>query len=431
MTAPAPRLTVLGLSHRTAPVGQREKAALDRDGVRSLLGRLMGDARVAEAAAVSTCNRTEVYAVSEDAEESKAALEEALVASTRISAAELACAHYWLCDEEAARHLFRVAAGIDSMVLGESEVQGQVRAAAQLAREEGSLGVLLSKLFTQALAVGGRVRRNTQIAAGPVSVSSLAVDIARRALPSLSSCRVLLVGAGRMAEASGRALARQGVRDIAVANRTLLTARELAAGLGGRAVELDALPVELARADVVICSTDAPHTIVRCADVARALDARPERPLVLIDLAVPRDVDPDVASMSGALLYDIDDVECSMHESYDARRRALHEAEAIVAGEVEHFQAARAALAASPTLDALHRRAEHIRRHELERVREQLDPDQLHLLDAVTRSLVTKLLHEPSVRLREAGSLRHTGSLHHLFALEDEEARAEPLRAAV
>jgi glutamyl-tRNA reductase len=181
----------------------------------------------------------------------------------------------------------------------------------------------------------------------------------------------------------------------------------------------------------VICSTDAPHTIVRCDEVGRALAERPGRPLVLIDLAVPRDVDPEVASMSGALLYDIDDVECSMHESYDARRGALDEAETIVAGEVEHFQAVRAALAASPTLDALHRRAEHIRRRELDRLSEELDPEQLDLLDAVTRSLVTKLLHEPSVRLREAGSLRHTGSLHHLFALEDEEARTEPLRAAV
>jgi len=425
------RLTVLGVSHRTAPVGQREKAALNGEAVRSVLRRLVADPRVNEAAAVSTCNRTEVYVVSEEAEQAVAAAAEALVACSRISAAELACAHYALSDEAAAGHLFRVTSGIDSMVLGESEIQGQVRAAAQAAREEGALGALLGKLFTQALTVGGRVRRETQVAAGPMSVSSLAVDLARRAHPALSARRILLVGAGRMAESTGRALARQGTCDIAVANRTICAARELATRLGGRAVGLDALAQELARADIVICSTDAPHPIVRYAEVARALAARPDRPLVLIDLAVPRDVEPEVATMSGALLYDIDDIERSMHECFDARRRALDEAATIIAHEVDRFLVARAALACSPTLEALHRRAEYIRRIELARVEEELDPVQVELLEAVTRSLVTKLLHEPTVRLRQAGSLRHIGSLHHLFGLSEHEELTDRLQAAV
>jgi len=330
-------LVVLGLSYRTAPVSQREKAALDADGTRGLLRRLMADPRVDEAAAVSTCNRSEVYVVSEDPEHGRAAAAEALVACSRISAAELSCAHYSLCDAAAAGHLFRVAGGLDSMVLGESEVQGQVRAAGQMAREEGALGPLLDRLFRQAIAAGARVRRETQIATGPMSVSSLAVDIARRALPDLGSRRVLLVGAGRMGASTGRALRRNGASHITVANRTLSAARELASQLGGRAVGLDALAEELPRADMIVCSTDAPFAIVRPDAVARALAARPERPLVLIDLAVPRDVEPEVASVTGAVLFDIDDIERAMKENLAGRRRELVPAEAIVADEVSRF----------------------------------------------------------------------------------------------
>jgi glutamyl-tRNA reductase len=335
----APRLTALGLSYRTTPVGQREKAALDDECTRRLLRRLMADPRVSEAAAVSTCNRTEVYVVSDAARHGAAAAEEALVACSRISAAELACARFAFQDEAAAGHLFRVTGGLDSMVLGESEVQGQVRAAAAMAREEGAVGPLLAGLFKQALVTGGRVRRETQIASGPTSVSSLAVDIARGALPDLGSRRVLLVGAGRMAESTGRALGRQGARELVVANRTLSTAQGLAAQLGGRAAGLDALPAELERADMVVCSTDAPYPIVRQAELASALAARPERPLVIIDLAVPRDVEPAVASMRGALLYDIDDIERAMQQNIEGRRRDLVRAEAIVADEVTRFRA--------------------------------------------------------------------------------------------
>jgi glutamyl-tRNA reductase len=333
------RLVVLGLSHRTAPVRQREKAALDGDGVRGLLRGLMADPRVDEAAALSTCNRTEVYVVSPHGSHGKEAAEEALVAHSRISAAELACAHYAFYDDAAARHLFRVTGGLDSMVLGESEVQGQVRAAAQMARDECALGPLLHGLFRQALGAGGRVRRETGIAAGPTSVSSLAVDIAGRALPDLRSRRILLVGAGRMAESTGRALQRHGAQGVVVANRTLSAARELAVRLGGRPVSLGALAEELALADVVVCSTGAPHPIVGREEIARALAARPERPLVLIDLSVPRDVAAEVAGMNGALLYDLDDLERELRHNIDGRRRELARADAIVADEAAQFRA--------------------------------------------------------------------------------------------
>lgn len=414
------RIVVLGLSHRTAPVAQREKAALDVDGVRSLLRRLMLDPLVDEAAAVSTCNRTEVYIACDDAEHARGAASRSLVACSRIAAPELACAHYALYDDAAAGHLFRLASGLDSMVLGESEVQGQVRAAASVAAEEGALGPLLGGLFRYALSAGGRVRRETGIADGPMSVSSVAVDTACRALPDLASRRVLLLGAGRMAESTGRALQRHGARDLVVANRTLSAARALATCVGGRAVELSALAEELRSADIVVCSTDAPHPIVRHADVAAALSTRPERPLVLIDLAVPRDVEPEVASLSGAVLYDIDDLDRRITRSRDGRRRELARAEHIVADEVARFRIWRNGLTVAPTLEALYSRAEELRRAELGRAARGLDADQCAALDAFSRSLVTKLLHEPAQRVRRQGSHRHAEALRELFGLEEE-----------
>lgn len=428
-----PRIAVLGLSHRTAPVAQREKAALDSDGVRSLLRRLLLDPRVEEAAAVSTCNRTEVYVVSADAEHARVSAQRALVACSRISAPELACAHYALYDDSAAGHLFRLAGGLDSMVLGESEVQGQVRAAARLAGEEGALGPLLGGLFRCALTAGGRARRETGIADGPASVSSVAVDIARRTLPDLGSRRVLLVGAGRMAEATGRALQRHGARDQVVANRTLSAARALAACLGGRAVELGTLAEELRRADIVICSTDAPHPIVRHADVAAALMARSERPLLIVDLAVPRNVEPEVAGLSGAILYDIDDLDRAIEKSLEGRRKELARAERIVAEEVTRFRAWRNGLSVAPTVEALRSRAEELRRAELERAAAGLAPGERELLESFSRSLLTKLLHEPTVRLRQTGSPRHAEAVRELFGLGAGEARTAEvveLRAA-
>ena len=250
--AGSPRLVVLGLSHRTAPVEQREKAALHPDRVRELLRGLAAAPGVAECAALSTCNRTEVYAVCEDAGAGTEAAARELVAASRISAAELRCAHYAHHDEHAAAHLFRVAAGLDSMVLGESDVQGQVRAAAELAREEDTLGPLLRGLFRQAVAAGRRVRRETSIACGATSLSSVAVGIALRHHPDLGRRRVLVIGAGRMAAATGHALRRHGAHDVVVANRTPSAARELAAELGGRATGLDALAGELAGAELVV-----------------------------------------------------------------------------------------------------------------------------------------------------------------------------------
>ncbi|MFL5975561.1 MAG: glutamyl-tRNA reductase [Solirubrobacterales bacterium] len=428
--SPSPRLVVLGLSHRTAPVGQREKAALHRDAAQSLVRSLVAHPEVAECATLSTCNRTEVYTVCEDAEAGAAATARELVASTRISAAELRCAQYARYDDDAARHLFRVAAGLDSMVLGESEVQGQVRSAVERGEGEGTVGALLRGLFRHALAAGRRVRRETGIGRGATSLSSVAVDIALRAHPDLSRCRVLVIGAGRMAAATGSALQRHGASAVAVANRSPSAARALAAQLDGRAAGIDMLEEELAQADIVVSSTEAPHVIVHREQVARALASRPERPLALIDLAVPRDIDAHVSTLRGALLYDIDDLERAIEQGLGGRRRDVSRAERIVDGELARFRAWRSALAVTPTVASLHAHAEQIRRAELARATRGLDAAQLRSLDALTRSLVTKLLHEPTLRLRETGSLQHAESIRHLFALDDDGGDVVELRIA-
>ena len=327
------RLLVLGLSHRTARVELREKASLAEGAARALLRTLRGDPAIAESAVLPTCNRTELVAVVSDPGRGVAALSQALVDHSGITARELARASYVHADEPAARHLFRVAASLDSMVVGESEIQGQVQAARELARQEGTLGALLDQVFAQALHAGRRARAKTRLGVGAVSVSSVAVDLARAALGDLHDRRALLVGAGRAAEATARALLGHGLREVVVANRSPDTAGRLAARFGGRAVSLDRLGDELRVADVVISSTDARGTIID----RRAMEPRMREPLVLIDIAVPRDVDPRVGELAGVCLHNIDDLQRVVAANLNGRRHEAARAEAIVDREVERF----------------------------------------------------------------------------------------------
>jgi glutamyl-tRNA reductase len=331
------RLIVLGLSHRTAPVAQREKAVLDEPAARSLLAALRRDPAIREAAVLCTCNRTELFAVVADRLNGEAALARALVEHSAISADELASASYVHGERSAARHLFRVASSLDSMVLGESEIQGQVRAARELARAQRTLGPLLDRAFTQALRAGRRVRVQTHVAAGALSVSSVAVDLARTALGDLGDRRALLIGAGRAAEATARALLGHGLAEVVVANRTPATARRLAARFGGRAAGLGTLAEEMTAVDVVISSTDSAKTIIDASTLARVLAAGRRRPLVIIDIAVPRDVDPRVGELRGVRLHNIDDIRRVAEANLNGRRREAARAELMIAEEVRRF----------------------------------------------------------------------------------------------
>ena len=418
-------LLVLGLSHKTAPIAQREKAALSEAEARALLRDLTAAGAVAEAVALSTCNRTEIYASAPDPAVAEDVLCALLVAGTHISEDELACARYILRDDRAATQLFRVASSLDSMVVGESEIQGQVRQAWELAVEEGASGPVLNRLFRQALEVGKQVRAQTRIGTGSASVSAVAVELAEEVLDDLPGRQVLLIGAGRMAETTARALVDHGVREVVVANRTVGTARELAGRVGGRGVGFDRLAQELRGADIVISSTDAPHAILRRHELEPVMAGRGARPMVIVDISVPRDVDAAVAEVEGVALFDIDDLERVVETNLNGRRLEAERAEGFVIGAVQGFSAWRRGQNASPAIASLHARGEEIRRAELARMEAQweaLSDADRERLEALTKGIVRKLLHEPTVRARAAAedgdALGYLETLRHLFALE-------------
>jgi glutamyl-tRNA reductase len=420
-------LLVLGLSHKTARVEQREKASLSEKEARALLRDLLAGGAVSEAVALFTCNRTEIYASAPDALAAEDAISEAIVAHSRISTDELACARYVLRDERAAGQLFRVASSLDSMVVGESEIQGQVRSAWELGAEENATGPILNQLFRQALEVGKRIRTQTHIGAGSSSVPAVALDLAEDVLSDLPGRKVLVIGAGKMAEATAHALVQHGVREVVVANRTVSTARELAGRFGGRGVGFDQMPEELRGADIVISSTDAPHPILKREEIELAMVDRADRPMVIVDISVPRDVEAAVADLPGVALFDIDDLERVVEANLNGRRLEAERGEGFVIGAVQGFTAWRRGLSAAPAITSLRARAESIRQGELARLEGQWDglsEADRKRVEALTKGIVNKLLHEPTVRVRAAAedgdgeALRHLDSLRHLFGLE-------------
>ncbi len=419
-------LVVVGLSYRTAPIEQREKASLTDTAARNVMRALASEPSVQETVAISTCNRTEIYARIDDGAAAEAAISSALVEVTGISHGELDCARYTYRDRRVVTHLLRVIASLDAMVIGESEIQGQVREAFERAREESSVGPVLDQLFRHAIATGRRVRTETAIGAGSVSVASVAVDLAMADSEGVLGDRhALLIGAGEMGAATAAALVEAGVGRLTVCNRTVSTARALATEIGGAGISFDDLDAALADADIVISSTDAPHPVLGHADVERAMRVRPGRSMVLIDIAVPRDLSPDIAQVPGVTLYDIDDLERVVEVNRTERMREALRAEDIVLGEVERFQNWQKGLTVTPTIASLRTHAEEIRSGEIKRMNgwwESLSQDDRARVEQLTASIVNKLLHEPTVRLRDAAvdgdAVDHVETLRHLFGLE-------------
>ena len=419
-------VVVIGLSHKTAPVEQREKAVLSQRGGRTLLRDLVESDAVSEVVALSTCNRTELYAATSDPAAAERALNDAIVAHTRITENELACARYVHRDERAAAQLFRVSSSLDSMVVGESEIQGQVRGAWEQAAEEETVGPILNRLFQQALEVGKRVRTDTRISHGPASVPAVAVNLVHQSVADLSSSRVVVVGAGEMAEAVLVSLSDGGVGDLVIVNRTVGTARELADRFGGRGVGFDALTAELSGADVVISSTDAPHTILDRPQLEAAMRDGDRERMLIIDISVPRDIDPQIGQLPSVVLHDIDDLERVVEANLNGRRIEAAIGDEIVGRAVNGFGEWRSGLVAAPAIKGLREQAEEIRQRELDRMSaawDSLSEADRERLDAVTKAIVNKILHEPTVRARaavqNAEGLRHIESLRHLFALDE------------
>jgi glutamyl-tRNA reductase len=414
------KLTLAGVSHHRAPIELRERVALDLDACR-VLARRLAERLDGEAVVLSTCNRTELYLVrEEDADD------EAVAALTQLAgerADDLAAALYRLRDEAAALHLFRVAAGLDSLVPGEGEILGQVRAAF----EAGTAGPFLDRLFRQALHTGKRVRMETAIGESPASVPSAAAALAQQVFGDLAGHRVLLLGAGKISESAARNLRSRGAEIAVVANRTLAHGEDLARKLGARALALDAVATELERADVIVSATSASELVLSRESVAAALRTRKGRPLLLLDLAVPRDLDPAINELDGCFLYDVDDLEAVVTETLSGRRGEAARAEQLVAGEADRFREWQASLDIVPTIASLRALAEEIRDRELLKAGGRLSERERKHIESVTSQIVAKLLHLPTIRLKEAAAAAdgvvYADVVKHLFGLEEEERR--------
>jgi glutamyl-tRNA reductase len=413
-------LALVGVSHHRAAVELRERVAVDADGASALAATL---ADGCEAVVLSTCNRTEVYlAAAEGPGLDRRALD-SLLGLAGEEAASLEPMLYRLADESAALHLFRVAAGLDSMVPGEGEILGQVRDA----YEGGSPGPLLDRLFRSALHAGRRARVETSIGESPASVPAAAAALAQQVFGDLTGRAVVLVGAGKMSELTARNLRSRGAAIRVVANRTGAHGDDLAARLGARSVGLDEVGASLEEADVVVASTSAPGFVLGDAE-APALRARRGRPILLLDLAVPRDVDPSLAGLDGCFLYDIDDLEAVVTSSLAGRRSEAVRAERIVAEEAERFREWQASLTVVPAIASLRARAEAIRAAELARAEGRLGrlpESERRAVEAITAQIVNKLLHLPTVRMKEAAvsadGVVYADVVRHLFGLGEEE----------
>jgi glutamyl-tRNA reductase len=395
------RLSLVGISHHVAPVELRERVALPFDRAVEL-ARKLGDA-----VCLSTCNRTELYLAGERDDRALQTLEE-------IAGEPLGRVAYRMHDEAAAVHLFRVSAGLDSMVPGESEILGQVKAA----YEGATVGPLLDRVFRQALQLGKRVRSETAIGESPASVPSAAAALAEQVFGDLAGRRVLLIGAGRIGELAAGSLSARGAAIAYVVNRSADAAAALAGRFNAEPLEWEGLASRLGEVDVVLASTSAPEFVVRAED----LPSRRRKPLFFIDIAVPRDVDPAVHELDGCYLYDIDDLEAVVAETLTGRRKEAATAERLVVEEATRFREWQASLEVVPAIASLRARAEEIRAAELAKLG-NLSEEERRTIESVTAQMLNKLLHLPTVRMKEAAlaadGAAYAAALRHLFGLED------------
>jgi glutamyl-tRNA reductase len=418
-------LLAIGANHKTAPLPLREKLALPDGRAARVLAELVGHDSVHEAVAISTCNRTELYLVTGDPVEAESLALGILSRQAGLRPTELLGAIYSLRGSAAVEHLFSVTAGLDSMIVGEAEVQGQVKRAYEMALVEGVTGPVVNRLFRDALGTGKRVRSETAVSRSSVSVSSVAVKLAADFLGDLTDRRVLVIGAGENAELTARALGDRGVEALFVANRRYDRALGLAQRYGGRAIPFDSLPGELEHADIVVSSTGAPHQIVAREELEFVAATRMGRPLVMIDLAVPRDIEPSVRDCPGIALYDMDDLQAEVARNLSGRQAEAEEALVIVREEVARFGDWLDSLDVVPTISALRRRGdeivEHVLRENESRWESLSEPDRERVA-ALASAVVSRLLHEPTRMLRDAAgegtSYRYVHALQELFGLE-------------
>jgi glutamyl-tRNA reductase len=415
----------IGASHKTAPLALRERIALTDHAAEPLLHELTAHPAIGEAVALSTCNRTELYLLVSDPVEAESAVLALLARRAGIRPTELLDGIYALRNCDAARHLYRVASGLESMIVGEAEVQGQVKRAYEAALAARTTGPMTNKLFRAALATGKRVRTETAISVGRASVASVAVDAAQDALGDLTARHVLLIGAGETAELTARALHDHGVTTMFIANRRRDRAIALAQQFGGSSGSFDALPGELARADIVISSTSSPHALLGAEELATVVDDRFGRPLLLIDLAVPRDIDPSCAELPGVTVVDIDGLQAQVRRHISVRKAEARRAEGIVEEEIQAFAGWLGTLEVMPTVTALRAHADDIVTQVLaenEGRWDSLSERDRKRVDALARAVAKRLLHEPTARVKGLEATRRHARLQllrELFGLDE------------
>ncbi len=417
-------VVIVGLNHRTVPLPVLERMTVTSSRLPKALHDLRGRRHLAEAVLLSTCARTEIYVVAEKFHGALQSVRDFLAEQSFSAPEDFADHLYDFYDEAAAQHLFRVASGVDSAVLGEGEILGQVGRAAETARGEGTCGPVLSSLFRHAVLVGKRARSETAIARGVTSVSQAAVALAELTLGSLAGSSVLVLGAGDSGEGMAHALKENGGASVLVANRTASKAADVAHRVGGVPVAVGDLARHLAEIDVLLTSTSTDGYVLTVEDLEAVMAERRGRPLLVVDVAVPRDVEPAASAIVGVTLLDMSDITSFARVGREARAGEVRSVEDIVADEVGRHRAASASREVAPLVTSLHERAEAIRLAELERFRgrlSSLDPKDRVAVEALTRGIVAKLLHEPTVGLKDAAGTaqgdRLSDAIGHLFRL--------------
>jgi glutamyl-tRNA reductase len=398
-------LIVVGLNHRTVPVELLERMTVPEHLLPKVLHDLTSREHLLEVVALSTCNRTEIYARCTHFHAAVGDVLDFLAGHSGADPDDFNDHMYTYYDDAAVAHLFSVAAGLDSMIVGESEILGQVRHAWEIAMHESTATQLLGRLFKHAVESGKRVRTETGIGRHPVSIPSAAVSVAAEQLGTLEDARVIVVGAGQMGTGLASTLRSRGAEHVWVANRTLARAQELAERVGGEAIPLTDVADTLVDADILMTSTASSEVLVERATVEMVMACRNGRPLLVVDVALPRDVDPGVREVNDVSVLDLDDLKDYARRSADRRRREIGKVRQILAAEIDRYRTERAAREVAPLVTALRELGEHVRAGELERFRvklERLDPDTRVLVDVITQAIVNKLLHEPTVRVKDA-----------------------------
>jgi glutamyl-tRNA reductase len=421
-------LLLVGASHRTAPLELRERLDFSSRGLDTAVRRLAGRPAMSEAVVISTCNRAELYVACADPSTAVVDVLDFISEFHQLPGDQVKPHLYSHIDHDAARHLFRVSSGLDSMIVGEPQILGQIKEAYGVATTVQTAGPLLNKLFHWAFGVGKRVRSETALAEGAVSVSFAAVSLAKKIFGNLSGRRVLVIGAGEMGKLTAMHLKAQGVASVTITSRTLANAQQLAEEVGGSVAVWESMAQALLDSDIVITSTGSPTAILSKSQVKAAMPASRTRPLFLIDIAVPRDVEPSAAEIEQVFLYNIDDLQAIVRENLQKRGAEVSRAEQIVEEEVRKFATWHRSREAVPTIVALRQRFESIRKAELQRLEPKLaalTPDARQRVDEITHLIIEKLLHHPTEQLKTADDaqvmMQYAEALTRLFALDEKE----------